>query len=673
VQTTVRTFATTTPFANFHYIGNANQTTGNALPSTVAELLIGNTGTIGNNQVTLDNSITVRANLIVSQGILNLNSKLTQGSAAIINLKDNATLKIMGTDTFPTGFTTHTIASNSIVDYAGTDQNIASLISTEGYGKLKVSGTGTKLLGSTEIKVGNALEVSNSGLLSIEQDKTLKVVNEITTVDNAISVQDGGSLVQVANVNNASGNLNIGKISVARTTKPMNKLDYTYWSAPVSGNTLISLSPETPANKFFSWNAGTGAWSVVTGGAQSMSPGKGYIVRAPNSYTVDAYQNYNANFSGVPNNGTVNVGIVGSATVEKWNLIGNPYPSAINANAFLAANAGGSNNILGGTLYFWTHNTPYGPTTYAYSVGDYAAWNGSGQTATNTGGLNDTDTAPDGNIAAGQGFFVQGTAAGTAVFNNTMRVNGNNMKFFKTNPAETENNVNASAVALTDVKHRVWLNLKGATQGFSQSLVGYISNATNGYDNTYDGPSFGGNAVTLYSILEAKKLTIQGRELPFVNTDEVPMGYKTTLTGNLTISIDHVDGLMEDQDIYLKDNVLNTVHNLKVSDYTFATIPGTFNDRFVLRYLPAVELANPTFEDQIKEVTIRKNDAVLRVNSPYETIEAVMVYDIMGRLVFEQKDCNTNTFEVSTIVYSDQTLIVKVRLSNGGVVTKKVL
>ena len=39
-----------------------------------------------------------------------------------------------------------------------------------------------------------------------------------------------------------------------------------------------------------------------------------------------------------------------------WNLIGNPYPSAIDAELLL--NHPENKNLLSGTLYFWTHSTP---------------------------------------------------------------------------------------------------------------------------------------------------------------------------------------------------------------------------------------------------------------------------------------------------------------------------
>jgi len=411
-----------------------------------------------------------------------------------------------------------------------------------------------------------------------------------------------------------------------------------------------------------------------------MIPGKGYIVRAPNEFNSTMAATYTANFVGKPNNGVVNAAILGqpdpnpitTTFTPNWNLIGNPYPSAIDAEKFLDANSdGASNNILGGTLYFWTHNTTPGNAATPYNPDDYASWNSTGGVGTGGSGdnapsePNTTDNTPTGKIAAGQGFFVKGLANGNALFNNAMRIAGENNQFFKPIAEVT-------AATQTPVKHRVWLNLTGATQGFNQTLVGYIENATNGFDNRFDGESFGGNSVTFYSILGNRNVVIQGRALPFLDTDTVPLGYRTTLTGNLTISIDHADGLLENQTIYLQDNLLNVVHNLSESAYTFASIPGTFNTRFVLRYLPQENLSNPDFDTQIKAVTVYKNASTLYVHSPYETIASVVVFDIAGRKLFDSQDIISHRFETQNFTAAEQALIVKVTLANGGVVTKKV-
>ncbi len=564
------------------------------------------------------------------------------------------------------------MGSNAIVNYAGVSQIITPFAN---YKNILISGTGIKTLGSSIITLDKTLEITSS-LLKIEANKTLSVADKITTVNTTstagIEVNSDGSLVQVSAVDNATTNENTGNIKIIRITKPMFRYDFTYWSSPITTSasfTLSNLSPVTLFDKYFKFNhaANPQAWQANNYGTEVMVPGRGYSVRAPQPYPVEGTTGavaglYTANFVGVPNNGKVEHPITGSTTTDKWNFLGNPYPSAIDATAFV----NGNSTTLGGTLYFWTHNTnaSNGGTGsyYTYNSADYASWNGTGSTATSTDpGANGNFNAPSGKIASGQSFFIKGIAngAGIAEFNNSMRVTGDNNQFFK-NSTTDEN------------KHRIWLNLKGQTKGFSQTLIGYVENATNDYDIRFDGESFGGNQVTLYSLLGTENLVIQGRALPFTVQDEVPLGFSTTLTGNLTISIDHTDGLLLNQAVYLKDNLLNVSHNLKISDYTFPAVPGTYNNRFVLRYQLGENLTNPTFEEQIKGIIIRKNNAEIHVNSPLELIQMVSIYDSTGRLIFQAKNCNTTHFQTNEVTTNQQLLIVKVQLKNGGTTTGKV-
>lgn len=619
---------------------------------------------------------------VKSGGVFTINASAILGPTGMqtVTLEDGAVFKTGDTHGFSGGTNTSVqnnieniiLHSNSVVEYSGTDQTITALNLPNKYGRLKISGSGIKTLSADQVQVGNNLEVTSS-LLRIESGKTLTVQNSITTLDEGIFIQNGGSVVQVADVNNADANTNIGNINMERITPPMFRYDFTYWSSPVKDFLLKSVSPTTLFDKFFSWDAlaTTQVWKVhksnlATELLEVMKPGRGYTVRAPQSYPVENPAAlptpptpiaYSANFKGVPNNGTVMMGISGSETIDRWNLLGNPYPSALDAAAFLSLNP-----KLFGTLYFWTHNTS--PTNvgtgsyYSYSSSNYVSWNLVGSTEACSG-----CDKPMGKIGAGQSFFVKAKEDGIVTFKNTMRPIGVNSQFYKPSPTE---------VAAVEERHRVWLNLTGATKGFNQALVGYIYGATDAFDTQFDGETFGGNEVSLYSVLETKKLVIQGRALPFLVQDVVPLGYKTTLTGNLTIGIGKVDGLLSNQAIYLHDTVLNVTHDLTISNYVFATTPGTFDTRFVLRYLPQEDLANPTFDDKIKGVIIRKNAADLHINSPYELIDIIRVYDITGRLIFEKKHCDCTAFTTSHISSSAQVLIVKVQLTDGGVVTEKV-
>ncbi|WP_026718791.1 T9SS sorting signal type C domain-containing protein [Flavobacterium antarcticum] len=684
---------------------------------TIRSKVYQNIEVTGSNIANSGGNITLNNNgsfVIKNNGIFTINDDSIIGplGTQMIRVENGGTFRTSDTDGFSGASNTSVrdnietiiLENNSTVEYSRLgNQTITPLTSTNEYGNLKISGTGTKLLGADVIKVANNLEVISS-LLEIGSNKTLRVANKVSTVDtdalNGIYIKDCGSLIQIMDVDNKTGNLNVGKVKMERLAKPMLRYDFSYWSSPVFEDgdgvaqpgefTLNNLSPLTLADKYYRWNEDLQQWQINHQGTAAMIPGRGYIVRAPQNYDITGTEGiYAANFLGKNNNGIVRMKLKGSSSLTeahyKWNLIGNPYPSAISAHKFLDENMNtnpGGNNVVAGTLYFWTHNTAVGGSTLSYTPNDYASWNSSGGVATATSNpatsvpeLGNNYVQPSGYIAAGQAFFVRGTNdddTKTVLFNNAMRVDAltgstnNNNQFFR--PVATQPVDNWEMIG----KHRIWLNLKGQEKGFNQILVGYIENATNDFDIRYDGETFGGNFVTFYSILDNKNLVIQGRSLPFVNTDTVPLGYSTSLTGNLIISIDQVDGLLNGQDIYLQDNVLNVIHDLKASDYTFATIPGTFNTRFVLRYMPQETLDNPTFNEQIKGVVIRKNQVVLHVNSPFEIINTVSVYDITGRLVFEKTNCNTNTFDASHLVYADQTLIVKVKLNNGGVVTQKV-
>src|SRR5690606_35198786 len=158
-----------------------------------------------------------------------------------------------------------------------------------------------------------------------------------------------------------------------------------------------------------------------------------------------------------------------------------------------------------------------------------------------------------------------------------MRVTGNNNVFFR--PA----NPYASSPTMFE-SHRIWINMADTQGSFSQILVGYAEGATNDIDRGFDGETFNTNAISLYSIASEKILGIQGRALPFDHNDLVPLGYSSTVVRNFTIGIDRVDGLFDNQDIFLEDRQLNLIHDLKHQPYVFTADVGTFNDRFVLRY-----------------------------------------------------------------------------------------
>lgn len=451
--------------------------------------------------------------------------------------------------------------------------------------------------------------------------------------------------------------INSGIVHVIRKTNPILKFDYTYWSTPVSNQKLFDVSPNTLSDKYMSYNAASQSWKIENP-LNNMLLGTGYAIRGPQEFSTTFGSVYEANFIGIPNNGRVKAEI---SEPEKFNLIGNPYPSAVDADLFLTKNK----SIIKGALYFWTHNTPV--TNNEYSSNDYAVYNLVGGVGTKAGSNGINNTIPDGKIGSGQAFFIQSSGSGSLEFNNNMRSRVGNSMFFK--PAKNKN------LQMNDEfeKHRLWLNLKNEKGAFKQILLGYVTGATNLYDTNYDAESFNGNKfVDFYTIIENKKLVIQGRELPFQDSDKVIIGYKTTIAGDFTIAIDHADGDLINREVYLKDNVTDTLFDLRSGDYTFNSSAGSFQDRFELHFTNN-NLSINDLQHTNEEIFVSVKNKIIRIKSIIKELQNVFVFDIDGKLLYENKKLAGKEFVISDLKSSNQVLLVKIILKNKHSITKKIL
>ena len=166
-------------------------------------------------------------------------------------------------------------------------------------------------------------------------------------------------------------------------------------------------------------------------------------------------------------------------------------------------------------------------------------------------------------------------------------------------------------------------------------------------------------------------MSIQGRALPFVDTDVVPLGVLIKQNGVHTIAVNQVDGLFaQDQDIFIEDLELGIIHNLKEAPYFFTPeITGRFNNRFLLRY------TNQTLnikDLQLNTISIYKVQNEINIVSPNQNIKSVSVYDILGRIIGNYQNIDNNNFKFN-LDQSNGTYIVNAELDNGVVKTKKII
>jgi len=412
-------------------------------------------------------------------------------------------------------------------------------------------------------------------------------------------------------------------------------LDYTMWSSPVSGQQLQAFSPATLADRFYIYNPATDLYNTIVPTTNFVS-GTGYLIRMPNNaVAAPATQIFNGVFTGTPNNGSINISVASGT----YNAVGNPYPSAINADLFMSGNG-----ITSGTdaLYFWRKIN--GATGSAYA------------TYTTAGGSASPSSAiPNGIIQVGQGFIAKSTGT-SLVFNNSMRVANNANQFFK-------NSID---------KSRIWLNLTN-TNGFSgQMMLAYMDGATAGIDAGIDGKYFNDSQTALTSIISAQEFVIQGRSLPFLATDIVPLSFKSVAANTFTIAIDHVDGLFSNgQVVYLKDNLTNITHNLTAGSYTFVTEAGIFNTRFEIVYQTTLAVNEMSFNEN-GVIVYQKNDKI-NINSGTVTMDNVKVFDISGRLLFEKLKVNATEVTIDDSKFANQILLVQITTPDGLKVTKKII
>ena len=498
----------------------------------------------------------------------------------------------------------------------------------------------------------------NTGFTLDIQDGTYVEIQYDLTVDGTLNVLNNGSLVQVDNAG-----VNTGNISYQRSTTGV-ALDYVYWSSPVDG-------VNTPTGYIYSWsptfanpNGGQGYW---TGAANSaMQSGMGYIMRDV----------FSRNFVGVPRNGiytpaifrgsnlnsgsTGPNGIMRTDTDDNWNLLGNPYPSAISINSFLTANTN-----IDGFVRLWTHGTSpstgisdpfYDNFVSNYTAGDYVAINGAGATS-GPGTLSV--------IGGGQGFFVlmdAGTATSeTVIFNNSMRDKGySNSQFYRSVNNE-----------FTTETSRIWLDLTTPSNEVTRTLVAYVDDATNSRDRMYDALTDYKSAQNFYTLIGSDVFTIQGRA-SFLEEDKVPVGFKTSTSGTHSISIATVDGLFErGQNIYLEDKELNIIHDLKQNPYSFYSVTGIYNNRFVLRYTDG-KLSNEDNQLNDTDLYVISNEEIQIVSNGLK-IKSIEIFDVLGRKLISKTDIDSNSVFVNEITKSNNVLIVNIILENSAEISQKIL
>lgn len=384
-----------------------------------------------------------------------------------------------------------------------------------------------------------------------------------------------------------------------------------YISAPTSTATANVFAPLSAGNynKLWSHTQGNTQYTQITATGTDLTEMKGFVVRPWENTTFTFTGDYNSGNQGTNNNCPVTEG----ETKEGWNLIGNPYPSAID----WATGTGISLTNVYNTIVFRTGDV--GSRTFN-------TYNGVGGIGTDFGGTN------AGIIPPMQGFWVKvnGTTTGGIELENTCRTH-NSQSLYKNNE-EVDFPV-------------IRLQVSDNTQEIIDPLVIYFNeNASDDFDE-YDSHKFNTSQTHIYTELPIEgKIVINGMNLTDLEQKIIPIGFATDKNDLFTIKANSIANFDLNTAIYLEDTQTGSIIQLtNGAEYTFQS---DVNDgvRFNLFFGDAFTQIESTKTQTTNIYGFNKSVYIYNVTEISDAV--IRVYDIAGKLLVEKIALNQKMTEI---------------------------
>lgn len=572
---------------------------------------------------------------------------------------------------------------------------------------------------------------------------------ELNGASSTFYLRNEGQLVQ--GTTSTSNNRGLGSLSVFQEGTS-NQYRYNYWCSPVgapsatAGNSNFgvsllqqptSVTASTPAGMLStSYNGQSNPLQISTawiyrflagttysnwqssGASTNIEAGQGFTMKGTsgsdftdvgeavvnNPYTpgtpgpppgppvVTSAQRYD--FRGKPNDGNITVNLLPNSST----LTGNPYPSALDVNAFLLDT---DNANCTATAFYWDQEAnPTSHNIVSY-VGGYGAYvpmalgvNGVYTPATyqtfNLDGTVNNNNAGTGSsyqrrfAPIGQGFLVTGDA--TLVAPNTVTLKNSHRAYYKealpdsqfaksgsqgSNGNKNLNETPQNEFSFGLIRLKVTMN-----NLYSRELALALTNqATDGVDRGMDGksPDVASTATDSYFFLDNTQYVIQS--VPFDVTKRIKLGVKVTADNtNFSFSLKQVQDFDTTQPIYIYDALDNSYHSINQNPYNVVLQAGTNNNRFELTFQNNALNVDETITSDF--LIVQNNDnQTLTVNNPNGLdIKSADLFDISGKLIFKKVDLGVDSsYEFSTTGLSDGVYIAKIISVDGKSKAQKVI
>lgn len=521
------------------------------------------------------------------------------------------------------------------------------------------------------------------GQLSVRNSEFVYITDEVVFVEDFIDISESTSSIylrddaQIIQGTGTTGNSGIGFLSVQQNGD-VNPYAYNYWCSPIgnldannfsnrafkvnliddaigkitSNNAAFTSSyngvssPLTISKTWlytFEAQSSYSGWNYV-GSSGNINPGLGFTMKGTDHPTLN--QLYE--FRGKPNNGTISNTILNN----QLTLIGNPYPSVLDARAFIWDTE--NRAIVNGQLYYWeqkngnSHNLNSYEGGYAtYTISEdglietnlpatFTTYKGDGtptNTPTGTG-----NKAPTRYIPIGQGFMVMGKADGVIKAKNEHRlyVQVGNLGL-KTSKVEYYSRTSASDyteegfISIPLPYQRFRINVDFNDTYTRQIMMNFHDSASDGFDyglETYSPDILDSDA---YWYVNSEKFNTQA--LAFNPNLNIPLVVQ--VSGNQPINFRSCDiqNFDEDQGIYLHDKENGTYANLREQGYLISLETGTYYNRFEIVF-EVPTLSTPELSNKVYTVYQDNSNTELVIENPKNIeVSEIHLYDIQGREV----------------------------------------
>ncbi len=206
-----------------------------------------------------------------------------------------------------------------------------------------------------------------------------------------------------------------------------------------------------------------------------------------------------------------------------------------------------------------------------------------------------------------------------------------------------------------------------------QLLLTIDENTTMGYDWAFDAKTYDDQMDDLYWMIDNNKYTIQGSNEAEPDT-VYPLGIKTSDDGLNTITIDSLENVPDDVEIYIHDLLDDTYHNLREGDFQFYLAAGEYLDRFELTFSTQDSLS--VEEQELQSIDVYYDNEVQSIvvfNPNFVEIKSIELYNILGQNIIDIdniSELDYSEYEVKNL--STGTYIIKMDTLS-GLLSKKVM